>query len=666
MIAVSPLSGSKNSTVFTFSINPELVSPTINWGDGTFSYTNTATHVYTNNGIYNIHGGDCASTSAFQVSVNNFPFLNDRLEIGAENLSSYTSCPGTFNINLTSVNDINTVILYSSGSMSPPYSDDVTFWSHLNPKWCFYNNGTPVNEIVLSGSPILSGTTILGYSATSVITYSDDMPGNPRLFFTLKKDEVGTPINSRVYATVNHSICACVPDKLIVTSDGIKPLDGIRWADMDIPYIISVGSSQNSCTNILHYVSGYTTEIRFISDCYGLPDSAFVKPLCAMPLVDNNCFPVGGYILSNFKLPSSSLPAPVTTNNSNSCNYDPSKVEFLSKTNSPRSVSISAIGKFSYNSIEYTLSGESDKFNIYKFENRHAFYRKGEDQNIYTLLKPTLPFDVEEYENFNLYLSAVAGEGDTLGKTYDKIQNFAKDHSDIDLCTVDALINKSTMFDSEIEDFDLEYPEELRRIFDFTTIPLQKLIGTRCVCNTNFVGCQGCKNTNICTICKFDKRSNLGSMITQNDYITAGTTILYKETGSDVFQFFPVPQLRSITVSENYTELQTNDNFSIMTNDNQILVLNAETFISSITAIADVYKLRFLEDPNVNNIGWQNICFYSWDNSPQNNPIESVVNYMDTRNMLNPSISSNEDWYGDNGVLDEIFSFILTKNLINS
>ena len=264
------------------------------------------------------------------------------------------------------------------------------------------------------------------------------------------------------------------------------------------------------------------------------------------------------------------------------------------------------------------------KFDILAFENRHAFYRKGEDYNVYEILKTALPFDIGAYPNFNSYLSAVAGEGDSLGVAYDKIDNFTKDHSDIDLCTYDSLINKAEMFDSEIDDFGRQMPEELKRIFNFSTIPLQKLIGTRCVCNTNFINCNGCVGKNICTICNFDKRSNLGSQILLTDYITAGETILYKEAGGELYNFYTVQNQSS--------------------NVYQLKNLSAEPFYSN----------------NLNNY-----CFFKWEKTPQNNPVQSVVNYKDSRNMLNPSLSTNEDWYADNGIVEEMFNYILTKNLLN-
>lgn len=623
MISISPLSGYKNVTIFTFSNSISSSDPIINWGDNSANYSNTATHIYSSIGLYNAFGGSCSSTSAFQLSVYDGVYFSEKISVERNAVSSLVSCPYTFSINLSSSSEINTVILYASGSKSLPYQQDRNFWSHLNPEWEFTHNNVVISEIQMTGSPVYSGSHLIGYTACSSVEFKDDMPGNPVLFFTVQKSEKDIPVNSRIYSALTHSVCAVNPDKLFITADGINPINKIQWADLDTPYLISVGSSLISCTNILHYVSGNITGLNFPTECYGNSMSAMRYNVSPINLFDKDCFPTGGYTLSSLFYPSSALSPIQITNDLESCNYNFDKVEYSKTRKTPKNVVLSATGVFNYNGTTYNLNGTSEPFDILAFENRHSFYRKGEDQNLYEILKGSLPFELEEYNNFNSYLSAVAGPDDSLGKIYDKIHNFNKDHSDIEICSYEALINKSKQFDSEIDDFGLELPEEMRRIFNFATIPLQKLIGTRCVCNTNFVECKGCQGTNICTICKFDKRSNLGDAIILSDYISAGQTVLYRENGAKNFSFLVVqPQ-----------------NFNVFT----VNSLSAEPFLSK---------------------GVSNFCFYKWDQTSQNNPIQSVVNYKDPRNMLNPSLSSNSDWYNSNGIVEEMFNYILTKNLL--
>lgn len=623
-MTISPTSGIKNVTQFSFQISPSSTTPVISWGDGTFSYSNTASHVYSSIGLYQVFSGSCSSTSSFYVSVYDGDFFTDKISVQANVASSIVSCPFSFTINLSSKDQTNTVILYASGSKSSPRQEKRNFWSHLNPEWEFSFNDKPISQIEIVGSPVYSGTNILGYSSSSAVSFKDDMPGNLNLFFTVLKKESDVPINSRVYSCLNHSVCAVAPDKLFITSDGINPLNSIQWADKNIPFVVSVGSSVNSCTNILHYVSGNLVDVKFLNDCYGFELSAFVYSTGQIKSFDNNCFPTAGYFLSSAYYPGSSLPTQYYVNNSNSCNTNNDKLEFLKVRNTPKNVTISAVGTFDYNGTTVTLTGQSNSFGLMAFENRHEFFRKGEDYTVYDVLKNSLPFDLSQYSNFDSYLSAVVGENDSFGLIYDKIHNFSMDHSDLETCSYDVLPNKALMLDSSINDFGLELPQELKRLFNFSTIPLQKLIGTRCVCNTNFVECDNCYATNVCKICKFDKRTNLGDVIKQEDYLSAGEIILYKEIGGQTYNFLPIKSQNS-----------------------------------------DVYQLKELSSLPVNYGSPTNYSYYRWNNSPQNNPIQSIVNYNDERNKLNPGLSSNNDWYGDNGIVEELFNFVLNKYLTN-
>jgi hypothetical protein len=771
MISITPLSGFRNTTQFSFQISPSSDSSLINWGDNTFSYTSTATHIYSSLGLFEVFGGTCSSTSSFFVSVYDGNFFTDKIVVQSSAPSAVVSCPFTFTINLSSKDQINTVLLYASGSKSSPYNQDRNFWSHLNPEWEFSFQGNKVSEITLTGSPVYSGNHILGYSSCSSVSFLDDMPGNINLFFTVIKKEQNIPVNSRVYSCLSHSVCAVTPDKFFITSDGINSLNAIQWCDKNVPFVISAGSSQNSCTNILHYVSAQIIDVKLISNCYNLTAEDYSFSTADLKNYDKACFESHAYFLSSFFYPSSNLPPIVYQNNLNQCGQNYDKIEFTQNRNVPQKVAISATGMYftsavasvevvqlrftpdltinnlsgkyvdfyynyenndeivyetarfwfeprtifggyipvtppetpdpgilipvsiyeGYNNLDITssfysvingsplwyihlyidggvqgdddtyyfdvywvregviddpytnsnvqidvlnqgsdsfisntITGQSDYFDILAFENRHDFYRKGEDYTVYDILKKSLPFDVTQLDNFNSYLSSIAGQEDSLGKIYDKIYNFNKDHSDVEVCTFDNLIKKSNMLDFEMDDFGLELPEELKRLFNFSTIPLQKLIGTRCSCNNNFVDCNNCYATNICGICKFDKRTNLGSVIKQNDYVSAGEVILYKEIGGEIYNFLPVKKQNS-----------------------------------------NVFQLKELSSLPINYGDPTSYCFYRWDQTPQNNPVHSVINYNDQRNKLNPSLSSNDDWYSDNGIIDEMFNFVLNKYLIN-
>lgn len=620
MITVSPLTGYKYKTAFSVAISPSAEDVVIDWGDLTFSDTSSASHIYTSEGVYTLNAGTCESTSAFTLSVFRGGFFENNIVVNYPTLSAYASCSNTFSLYISSISPSSTIYLYSSGSNSYPVNND-SFWSHLNPQWRFLDSdGNAISELIIEGTPVYDDSSnVLGYSALSSVSYIDDMPGNPNLFFTMVVKECEVPINSRIYSALSYAVSADVPSRLLITSDGLNPINGIQWAGRSIPYVISVQGA-NSCNTIMHYASGYITGIEGDQLCNGVNKTNYSFPISSISLLDSDCLSVGGYLRTEFTLPVSAIPENIYTNDKDefSCiTKAPDEIEFTLVRYAPYTT-LSANAIILVNGVEYSLSGVSEPFYIYRFENFHNFLRKGEHITVYDVLKKYSHFDLDTYPLFNSYLNAIAGSGDSLGKIYDKIVNISKDTADVDICNIDYLYDIANKMDVDLDDYGLEYPEELKRLMNFFSIPLQKLIGTRCVCNTQF-NCQACCGKNICSICGFDKKNNLGDQISLNNYVTAGQTILIKEAGSDIFEFLPITRtslVRDITASPVYEN------------------------------------------------GIQNYCYYKWNNFHQGNPVEGVVDYLNPNTTLSKELSSSQDWYKDNGVIEEMINYTLTKNLL--
>ena len=617
MLTILPLSGYTVTTPFSLSASDPSINYLINWGDGIVSDSSTNTHYYTAANIYNVYVSDCSVVSAFQLT--SFPgkYLLNSIEVTYNVLSAYTSCPQTLTLNVTSTNPITTVFLYSSGSLSSPTVDTTSFWNQMTPEWGFYDSlDNKISQIDLAGTPILSGQTILGYTSTSAISYRDDMPGKPVLFFTLKQSEENILINSRAYAALTHTVSAIKPNNINITTDGINNLPALQWADYSIPYVLTINNTNIPCSQMLHYATGFLTSINYYTVCNGVTSNQY----------QTSSIPINPYAINTFSLPSSAFPPDQINVLPVACGENPyTNIEIEKIRKYPYQLVIEAAGVFTINGKYYALSGTSSPFNIYKFEDFNKFYRKGEDKNVYDIIKDFSYINLDDHMMLNTYLSAVAGEGDSLGKVYDKIQNFSNDHNDVDVCTIDALYDMSQKFSTDIDNFDLQFPEELKRMMNFFSVPLPKLIGTRCKCNNNFSECANACKVNVCNACGFDKKSNLGKAINLTDNVSAGQTILYRERGSSVYNFLNIKA-------------------------------QAET----------VYPLGSLSAQAITDKGVENFCFFEWNQTPQNNPVEGIINYRDTRNSLSPSLSSYEDWYGDGGVIEESLNYILTKNLINN
>lgn len=621
MISVSPLSGYKLNTVFTTILSPSAENPIISWGDNTFSSTSTATHIFSANGIFSVLVSNCSATSSFSLSVLRGEFFDNAINITySDNLSAYAGCSKTLNISISSTNPSATIFLYASGSNSIPYNDsNRTFWSHLNPEWEFQDvDGNSINELQIQGTAVYNASSqLLGYSALSTINYIDDMPGHPVLFFTMHMYNEDVQINSRVFSALTHTVSSQTSLRLRISADGINEINKTQWGDKNIPYIVTVQGNQ--CDTIVYNASGYLANVVLLQQCYGIENNNYYQFLSAINLTDSVCRPTGGYSINNLFVPTSSLSANVLTYDYSTepCAPNIETLEYQKIRKSPLNVVLSAYGVFDINGTIYTLSGTSEPFNIYPFENIHKYYKLGEEKTTYDIIKKYSHFDLTQLPELDSYLDTVAGEEGL--DFYGKVQNFAKNHADIDLCSIKSLYDIAAKKDTTLDDFGLSYPSELEKFINDFSISLPKLIGTRCVCNTNF-NCQNCCGKNICSVCGFDKKSNLGQDLLLSSPVSANQTILIRENGSDIFEFFFV---------------------------------NQDTIVQNLTGSP------------IDEKGIGKFCFFTWNETTQNNPVEGQINYRDNRNCLNKSLSSNTEWYSDNGVIEEVFNYILTKNLLD-
>ena len=85
------------------------------------------------------------------------------------------------------------------------------------------------------------------------------------------------------------------------------------------------------------------------------------------------------------------------------------------------------------------------------------------------------------YDDFlNTVFGTSKGSPVNLGKrVYERIANYMENHSDIDVCTIDALHNLSSMVNYRMADVTTTLPTEMSRLVDILSINFSKLRGTR-------------------------------------------------------------------------------------------------------------------------------------------------------------------------------------------
>jgi hypothetical protein len=258
------------------------------------------------------------------------------------------------------------------------------------------------------------------------------------------------------------------------------------------------------------------------------------------------------------------------------------------------------------------LSGVSDKFSVYKFEDKNQIKKINESFNNAEYFKNlALP---ENLKNNNLlfdaFFSATVGTGhlsanEDLGqKVYEKIANFTENHSDIDICNVSQLLSLAQEVDEPYRDFGIDFPSDIKRLIDIFSVPRSKLWGV-----------------------KEQKPlfpQSIGNILNvETSFLTAGTQIV------------------------------TRNRF-----DNKILVISIPVQDGS-----NVYPLSSFYGYGLHQPITSNYLFYGYNPVFSNNYIENVIDWNSEYTTLSENLSSFDDWHGENGSIENAFRYLLTEKL---
>lgn len=612
--------GFSKTTVFSIS-GEDIEGFDVNWGDGTISNTQPYIHVYPNAGNYSILVIGCSGLSGTVLTENVCVEDQYPASINIIDYPTYTiaGSVGTFVVEVISPESNITLHFYASGSDSRPYSQPEGFWDHLDPRWRFLDeNDNIISTATFSAEPIEVDTNTVAYSATYTFKYIDDMPKDVVLFVTQEIPDH----NSRVYSAITHTVSGELPTHICITEDGVRPIYSMQWAGVPVPYMISF-CSENS--KLMHYISGNILSANFSSICSVITDSVNITTISVKD--ENYCFYTGGYLLTSTTINPDQISPPTIDIEYDECSDD--RVPIFTEYRLPaRDSKLTVVGEATYDGNTVTVSGVSNTFSVYPFEEYNKFRRLGESEDLGEKLKYYAFTDrMRNYSGLWEYVDALMGsDRKSLGsKAYFGIDRFVDQHSDIDRCNIKSILDSASEIGIVVDDYALnDMPYEIKRILDLASMPLEKIVGSRCFCNMNFSSCNGCVGKNVCGTCGFNKKDNVGDQLTTSDYITAGTDILYIENGgSTAFEILHVlPQGGS-----------------------------------------NVYPLSTLTASPIYESGLNNYCFFKWNNAFQGNPIESEIDYLSPFTSINPQLSSAEDWYGDGGVFEELLNYNLIKGL---
>jgi hypothetical protein len=213
---------------------------------------------------------------------------------------------------------------------------------------------------------------------------------------------------------------------------------------------------------------------------------------------------------------------------------------------------------------------------------------------------------------FNEYFGAICGTGqlsanlDPGSRIYDKIANFTTNHADIETCGIQQLKSLAKMVDVTFNDYNLDFPSEISKFLDIFSIPRAKLWGVPDLTP--------------------QLPSSIGkplNPITTN--LIAGESVIVKNKSTNERIIYQLPRY-----------------------NNQI-----------------IYSLSSFNPEGFSSPFTDNYILYEFTPVYSGKYIENIIDWETQNTNLTPNLSTYELFYGDNGVVERTFNYLLIKNLIS-
>ena len=282
-----------------------------------------------------------------------------------------------------------------------------------------------------------------------------------------------------------------------------------------------------------------------------------------------------------------------------------------------------------------TITGSSALFNIYPDGGKFNIAKINENwdaSGYYDSLRyqETL---IDKQVFFDQFLGVIVGKLNAqpyeLGKTvYEKIANFVDNNADIDKVNLNELISFCSELTIELEQYNFVLPPQLRRLVDLLSIKQSKLWGSANQYALNF-------NPRGTMFHNAKYGANLGTSINPiTGSFVNGTPIVVQETFSDNYS------LVNTTLIDGY-------------NIGDIIPLSAYN--------AD-WGWGLVASDSISGSQIKNYYnFYTYNNTTDGVYFDNIIDWTNPLTTLSPTNSSYTNWSTDNGIVQSLLSYELTK-----
>jgi sugar lactone lactonase YvrE len=254
--------------------------------------------------------------------------------------------------------------------------------------------------------------------------------------------------------------------------------------------------------------------------------------------------------------------------------------------------------------------GVSTPFRVYDLDTTAKIAKVNEGFDVSAYMRSlALPEVLQSNEFlFNDFLGAMCGNGDLededLGETvYEKVANFVQAHADIDTVDIPQLVSLATAIRLESKRYGVDFPSDVQRLLNLFSIPRHKLIGRPRY--------------------SLDIQDNLRGLITATDILSAGEHLCFRDR----------------------------------LNDRYLLV-----YVSPLEDDSTVFPLSQLNVGGVRLPVWEHYDIFRYEQAPDGY-IDNVIDWGNPFTTITPNVSTYEQWYGKDGIVEVAFNSLLTRKL---
>ena len=261
-----------------------------------------------------------------------------------------------------------------------------------------------------------------------------------------------------------------------------------------------------------------------------------------------------------------------------------------------------------YNSL--AIRGNSTPFKVYDIDESFQITKVNEEFDCANYFQSlALPEILSRNTKlFDEFFAAVVGDGnptqESAGRViYERIANFVSNRGDFETAEIDELLSIAESMAVDTKTFGSDFPVAIKRLLNIFSVPKQQL--------------RGIPNL------EADITNNIGPILTETSLITANNYYFVKDRRYDTYQLV----------------------------------------YSNLVNGLSVYPLLDIDVEGLRQPITDNYYFFEYNEQNSNGYTGNLINWDSDFTTISYNLSTNEEWYGDNGLVETMFNNLLTKQL---